>query len=59
MRLSAGLSQHQLATKLGTTQSAVARLEGGTVQPRLETVEKLAETLGQDLLLTVKGRAAS
>lgn len=59
MRLKAGLSQQQLAVKLGTTQSAVARLESGTTQPRLETVEKLAETLGQDLLLTVRGRAAS
>lgn len=59
MRLKAGLSQQQLATRLGTTQSAVARLESGTTQPRLETVEKLAETLGQDLLLTVRGRAAS
>ena len=59
MRLKAGLSQQQLATRLGTTQSAVARLESGTTQPRLETVEKLAETLGQDLLLTVKRQIAS
>lgn len=59
MRREAGLSQQQLATKLGTTQSAVARLEGGATQPRLETVEKLAETLGQNLLLTVKGRSTS
>lgn len=58
MRLKAGLSQQQLATRLGTTQSAVARLESGTTQPRLETVERLAETLGHDLLLTVRGRAA-
>ena len=55
MRLQVGLSQQQLADRLGTTQSAVARLEAGAARPRLETVEKVAETLGQDLVLTVRG----
>jgi len=55
MRLRARLSQRQLADRLGTTQSAVARLEAGVVQPKLATLEKLAEALGEDLLVHVSG----
>lgn len=41
-----GLSQAQLAKKLGTQQPAIARLESGTGNPRLSTVVELAEALG-------------
>ena len=37
-RESAGLSQAQLAKRLGTTQSAVSRWENGRDEPRLSTV---------------------
>ncbi len=37
-RLKAGLSQQQLATRLGTTQSAVSRWENGRDEPRLSTL---------------------
>lgn len=59
LRLRASLSQQQLAARLGTTQSAVARLEAGAVQPKLATLEKLAEALGEDLLVHVSGRVQS
>ena len=44
-RLTAGLSQKQLAARIGTSQSAVARLESGAYRPRVETLLKLADAL--------------
>lgn len=44
-RLAAGLSQKELAARLGTSQAAIARLEAGTYQPRIETLLKLASAL--------------
>jgi transcriptional regulator with XRE-family HTH domain len=54
MRLRAGLSQRELAERIGSTQSAVARMERGDAEPRFCTLEKLAEALSQDLLVYVK-----
>jgi transcriptional regulator with XRE-family HTH domain len=45
-RLAAGLSQKELAARLGTSQAAIARLEAGTYRPRVETLLKLAAALG-------------
>jgi len=45
-RLAAGLTQSELATRIGTTQSAIARLEGGTVTPTVETLSRLADVVG-------------
>jgi predicted nucleotidyltransferase/DNA-binding XRE family transcriptional regulator len=45
-RLAAGLTQSELATRIGTTQSAIARLEGGTITPRVETLSRLADVIG-------------
>lgn len=42
----ANLSQEALATRLGTTQSAVARWESGGVSPRLDTLERILEACG-------------
>jgi transcriptional regulator with XRE-family HTH domain len=55
MRQRAGLSQRELAERIGTTQSAVARMENGATQPKFCTLEKLAEALRQDLYVYVKG----
>lgn len=41
-----GLSQTEIAAQMGTSQSAVARLEGGDVDARLSTVERYAAALG-------------
>jgi transcriptional regulator with XRE-family HTH domain len=46
MRAAAGLSQTELAVRLGTTQSAVARWETGEVSPRLNTLERIAQACG-------------
>jgi transcriptional regulator with XRE-family HTH domain len=53
LRMEAGLTQAELAGRMGTTQSAVARMEGGGVRPTLETLEKLASAVGGDLVVGV------
>jgi ribosome-binding protein aMBF1 (putative translation factor) len=44
-----GLSQTLVAARMGTSQSAVARLEAGEVDTKLSTVERFAAALGQKL----------
>jgi len=41
-----GLSQTQVAARMGTSQSAVARLEAGQADVRLSTLERYAAALG-------------
>lgn len=53
LRHDAGLTQAELADRMGTTQSAIARLEGGGTRPTLETLEKLASAVGADLVVGV------
>ena len=45
-RKSAGLTQQQLAQRMNTTQSAVARLEGGHSCPSTSTLMRLALATG-------------
>lgn len=56
-RETAGLSQRELATRMGTSQAAVARLEAGGVGATLTTLQKVATAL--DLTVTVVLSAAS
>src|SRR3546814_18942558 len=49
LREARGLSQRELAERVGTTQSAIARLEGGNILPSLPTLDKIAEALGAEL----------
>lgn len=42
-RARAGLNQAQLAAKMGTTQSAIARIEGGRHLPSMKTICRYAE----------------
>ena len=51
VRTEAGLTQAELAERMGTTQSAIARMEGGGARPTLETLEKLAVAVGQELVV--------
>ena len=53
LRTEAGLTQAELAGRMGTTQSAIARMEGGGTRPTLETLEKLARAIGQELVVGV------
>ena len=42
-----GLSQTVIAARMGTSQSAVARLEAGELDAKFSTVERFAAALGQ------------
>ena len=50
-RATMGLSQRELAELVGTTQSAIARLERGGRPPRIDTLLKIAEALDCDLMV--------
>ena len=41
------LSQTEIAARMGTSQSAVARLESGVLDARLSTLERYAAALGR------------
>lgn len=56
-REAAGLSQGELAARMGTSQAAVARLEAGGVGATLTTLQKVATAL--DLRIAVDFTAAS
>jgi ribosome-binding protein aMBF1 (putative translation factor) len=44
-----GLSQTQVAARMGTSQSSVARLESGEADARLSTIERFSAALGVHL----------
>ena len=44
-----GLSQVEVAARMGTSQSAVARFESGDLDVRLSTVERYTDALGARL----------
>lgn len=48
-RMRAGLSQAELAKKMGTSQSTIARLESGSAKPSLSTLERFAKATGMKM----------
>ena len=48
-RQAAGLSQTEVAARMGTSQSAVARLESGTADIRASTLERYAAAVGGEI----------
>lgn len=49
IRKKKALSQKELATTLGTTQSAISRLEKGNINPTIGFLQKLAKALDSRL----------
>lgn len=49
-----GLTQRQLAQRLGMKQPAIARLELGEMTPKLETLIRIADLLGVEFLLDIR-----
>lgn len=45
-RARAGLTQADVAQRMGTTQSTIARLEGGKAAPSLRSVQRYAHAVG-------------
>jgi transcriptional regulator with XRE-family HTH domain len=62
-RLRAGLSQAQLAKRMKTTQSTIARLESGRGRPSTTTLSRFAKATGHKLRISFEpvrsGRRAS
>jgi DNA-binding Xre family transcriptional regulator len=48
-RRAAGLSQTEVAARMGTSQSAVARLETGDADVRVSTLERYAAAIGSQV----------
>ena len=48
-RADAGLTQEELAKRMGTTQSVIARLEGGKSRPSTTTLARVAKATGTKL----------
>jgi transcriptional regulator with XRE-family HTH domain len=51
-----GLSQARLATRAGTTQSAISRIERDQVSPSFDTLSELLHLLGEDLVIATRPR---
>jgi transcriptional regulator with XRE-family HTH domain len=48
-RKRAGLTQAELAERVGTTQSVISRLERGATAPSMETISELVRACGLEL----------
>jgi len=57
-RTAAGLSQAQLARRMKTSQSYIARLEGGTVRPSTDVLERFAHATRTRLRIIFEPHAA-
>jgi len=52
-RLKQGISQKDLAQKVGTKQSAISRFESGTYNPTINFLYKIASALDTEIKITV------
>lgn len=53
-RMKKGLTQKQLAERVGTKQSAIARIESGNANISIAFLEKLTQALGSQLIIKVQ-----
>jgi len=58
-RAKAKLSQAELAERMGTSQSTIARLESGEAKPSLSTLERFAEATGMRVRVSLEPAARS
>ncbi|MBW8308360.1 MAG: helix-turn-helix transcriptional regulator [Candidatus Paracaedibacteraceae bacterium] len=52
-RKQSGLTQEEVALRMGTTQSVIARLESGKAVPSIKTLAKYAQATGKHLHLSL------
>ena len=52
-RIRAGLTQEQLAEKIGTKKTYISRLENGKADVQLTTLFRIFEGLGRRVILTI------
>jgi ribosome-binding protein aMBF1 (putative translation factor) len=50
-RIRYGLTQEQLAERMGTSVPAISRLESGQHRPNIETLEKVGHAFGEHFVL--------
>jgi transcriptional regulator with XRE-family HTH domain len=53
LRNHAGLTQHALAVRAGTSQPTIAAYEAGAKSPTLSTLQKMASALGVEMIVTL------
>lgn len=53
-RMRAKMTQQAVAEKMGTTKSAISRLEGGRRSPTISTLEKYAAAIGYKVEIKLK-----
>ena len=53
-RIKKGFTQKELAQKIGTKQSAIARLEAGGCNPTIDFLSKIANALGAKIKISLK-----
>ena len=58
-RLRAGLSQAELAMRIGTSQSAIARLESGQTLPSTKTLLRFAKATGSKVQVRLSAAPAA
>ena len=51
MRTAAGLTQEELAVRMGTKKSNISRLEKGNTNPSLKTLRKYAQACGYEITM--------
>ena len=56
VRVKSGLSQEQLAQRMGTSQSTITRLKSGSAMPSMRTLSKLALATNCEMLIHFKPR---
>lgn len=59
VREAAGISQTELANRIGSNKSAVSRYENGTQKPSLDTLMRVADALSVDLIELMKEETVS
>ncbi len=52
-RKTAGLTQQQVAERMGTKQAAVARMESGAQKPSFKSIERYAKATGHKAHITL------
>ena len=57
-RTAAGLSQSQLARRMKTSQSYIARIEGGKVRPSTDALQRFAQATRTRLRIVFEPEAA-
>ena len=53
-RTQTGVTQEELALRVGTQKSNISRLESGTYNPSLDFLIKVAHSLGKEMQITLK-----